>query len=331
MEHPIAFASRTLNKAERKYSQIDKEALSIVFGVKKFHIYLYGREITLITDHQPLVSVFNPKKGISVTSTARMQRHAIFLSGYTNNIEYRNTKRHTNAVGLSRIPQEKEGLEAKDLTDVADMFTLSQMEQISCITHQEIRRETSRDKILSKVYDCIVNGCTENEDPNLNAYFSRRNELTVSQGCVMWGCRVIIPQRFQKRVLEMFHSAHPGIVRMKLLTRSYVWWPGIDLEIEKLVKSCSGCQKTAPLHPLECPSAPWKRIHIDFAGPFLGHMFLIVVDAHSKWQEVIPMQTTTSTKTIITLRNIFTRNGLSEQLVSDNDPQFVSEEFCSNF
>ncbi|XP_061190068.1 uncharacterized protein K02A2.6-like [Saccostrea echinata] len=274
-EHPIAFASRTLNKAEKNYSQIDKEALSIVFGVKKFHTYLYGREFTLITDHQPLVSIFNPKKGISVTSAARMQRHAIFLSGYTYNIEYRNTKRHTNADGLSRIPQEKNGLEAEDLTDVADMFTLSQMEQISCLTHQEIRRETSRDKILSKVYDCIVNGWTENEDPNLNPYFSRRNELTVSQGCVMWGCRVIIPQRFQKRVLEMFHSAHPGIVRMKLLMRSYVWWPKIDLEIEKLVKSCSGCQKqrhnpkTAPLHPWEWPSAPWKRIHIDFAGPFL--------------------------------------------------------------
>jgi hypothetical protein len=332
-EHPIAFASRTLNKAERNYSQIDKEALSIVFGVKKFHTYLYGREFTLITDHQPLVSIFNPKKGISVTSAARMQRHAIFLSGYTYSIEYRNTKRHTNADGLSRFPQEENEIEAEELTDVADMFTLSQMEQLPCLTHEEIRRETSKDKMLSQVYDCIMNGWADNDDPNLHAYFNRKNELTVSQGCIMWGCRVIIPKRFRDRVLEMFHSAHPGIVRMKLLTRSYVWWPGIDSEIEKLVKGCSGCQKQrnnpkiAPLHPWEWPSAPWKRIHVDFAGPFLGHMFLIVVDAHSKWPEVIPMQTTTSAKTIITLRNIFARNGLPEQMVSDNGPQFVSEEF----
>ncbi|XP_061192328.1 uncharacterized protein LOC133200561 [Saccostrea echinata] len=130
-EHLTAIASRTLNKAERNYSQIDKEALKIVFGVKKFHTYLYGREFTLITDHQPLVSIFNPKKGISVTSAERMQRHAIFLSGYTYNIEYRNTKRHTNPDGLSRISQEKEGLEAEDLTDVADMFTLSQSSVVS--------------------------------------------------------------------------------------------------------------------------------------------------------------------------------------------------------
>ena len=126
-----------------------------------------------------------------------MQRHAIFLSGYTYSIEYRNTKRHTNADGLSRFPQEENEIEAEELTDVADMFTLSQMEQLPCLTHTEIRRETSKDKMLSQVYDCIMNGWADNDDPNLHAYFNRKNELTVSQGCIMWGCRVIIPKRFE--------------------------------------------------------------------------------------------------------------------------------------
>jgi hypothetical protein len=131
----------------------------------------------------------------------------------------------------------------------------------------------------------------------------------------------------------MLHSAHPGVVKMKLLARSYVWWPSIDLDIEVLVKCCTGCQQhhrnpsKAPLHPREWPSAPWKRIHIDFAGPFMDHMFLIAVDAHSKWPEVIPMTKTTATKTTQAFRTIFSRNGLPEQIVSDNGPQFVSEEF----
>jgi hypothetical protein len=82
---------------------------------------------------------------------------------------------------------------------------------------------------------------------------------------------------------------------MKALARSNVWWSGIDLEIEGLAKGCSGCQrvqhapKCSPLHPWEWPSTTWQRIHVDFAGPFLGMMFLVIVDAHSKWPEVIIM------------------------------------------
>ena len=80
-ERPIAFTSRTLTKAERNYSQIDKEALALVWGVKKFHLYLFGRHFTLMTDHEPLTSIFNPKKGIPAMTVARLQRYALFLAG----------------------------------------------------------------------------------------------------------------------------------------------------------------------------------------------------------------------------------------------------------
>ena len=84
---------------------------------------------------------------------------------------------------------------------------------------------------------------------------------------------------------------------------------------------------SAPLHIWQWPSAPLKRIHIDFAGPFQGKMFLIIVDAHSKWPEVIVMSSTTSQRTIEVLSTYFARYGLPEQLVSDNGPQFTSHEF----
>ena len=84
---------------------------------------------------------------------------------------------------------------------------------------------------------------------------------------------------------------------------------------------------STPLHSREWPAQPWQRIHIDFAGPFLGVMFLIVVDAHSKWPIVILMTTTTASRTIEELRKLFATHSLSEQLVSDNRPQFIGDEF----
>ncbi|KAL5459767.1 hypothetical protein EMCRGX_G033139 [Ephydatia muelleri] len=84
----------------------------------------------------------------------------------------------------------------------------------------------------------------------------------------------------------------------------------------------------APLNPWVWPAQPWQRIHIDFAGPFLGSNFLVVVDAHSKWPEVVEMKTLTSAKMIEALRELFATYGLPQQLVSDNGSQFTSEEFA---
>ena len=120
---------------------------------------------------------------------------------------------------------------------------------------------------------------------------------------------------------------------MKGLARSYFWWPGVDKQIKELAKNCDACQRiqgkpqTAPLHLWLPCTRPWERIHIDFAGPFENLMFLIVVDAFSKWPEVVIMRSTTSEKTIEVLRNLFSRYGLPQILVSDNGPQFTSTEF----
>ena len=103
-EQPIAFASRTLTPAEKNYPQIEKEALSLVFGVQKFHQYLYARKYVLVTDHKPLCAILGPKKGIPTLAAARLQRWAILLSAYTYDIEYRPTKLHGNADALSRLP-----------------------------------------------------------------------------------------------------------------------------------------------------------------------------------------------------------------------------------
>ncbi|KAK3742123.1 hypothetical protein QZH41_004761 [Actinostola sp. cb2023] len=121
---------------------------------------------------------------------------------------------------------------------------------------------------------------------------------------------------------------------MKALARSYVWWPGMDQGIEQEVKTCETCQQhqvapaEAPLHPWEWPGQPWSRLHIEYAGPYMGGMFLIVVDSYSKWLEVHLMKSTTSTATIEKLRERFATHGLPETVVSDNGTNFTSAEFA---
>ena len=103
-ERLVAFASRTLSKSERNYAQLEKEALALVFGVKKFHKFLYGRRFTLITDHKPLTTILHPEKSIPPMAAARIQRWALLLSAYQYKIEFRPTQEHANAEGLSRLP-----------------------------------------------------------------------------------------------------------------------------------------------------------------------------------------------------------------------------------
>ena len=116
-------------------------------------------------------------------------------------------------------------------------------------------------------------------------YICRRDELSTEGGCVLWGNRVVVPNRGRKKALELLHDMHPGIVRMKSLARGYMWWPGMDKEIEVCVKECTTCQTerkmppTVPLHPWARPSKPWSRIHVDYAGPLEGKMLLVIVDA----------------------------------------------------
>ena len=335
-ERPIAFASRSLTKAEKNYSQINKEALGLVWSVKKFHQYVFGRKFTLVTDHQPLTSIFNPNKGIPAMTATRLQRYALFLGAHDYTIEYKNTKRHTNADGLSRLPLRVD-LDEHPASDPVDLFHISQFETLP-VTHDDVKRATRQDSLLSQVYELIMHGWPDrgNDLPReLHQFFSIRTELSVHQGCIMWGMRVVIPRKLQSAVLTELHSGHLGVVKMKTLSRSYVWWPGINHDIEHMAKGCDGCEQNqrmperAPLHPWEWPSRPWQRVHIDYAGPFFGHMFLVVVDAHSKWPEVVMTKSTDSEKTIEILKCIFARNGLPELIVSDNGPQFVSAEFDS--
>ena len=332
-ERPVCFASRTLTAAEQKYSQLDKEALAIVFGVKKHHQYLYGRRFELKTDHKPLIHIFSESKATPTMASGRIQRWALTLGAYSYNIQYRKGEENSNADALSRLPQETA---RKDPPKPAEMIHLMEYLDSSPVSSTQIKTWTDHDPILAKVKGWILTGWpseTTSLEEEVRPYARRKYELSVEDGCVLWGNRVVIPSKGRNQVLRMLHEAHPGIARMKSLARGYVWWPRIDQELEHCVKSCEQCQinrKTPPVSPLQpwsWPTRPWSRVHIDYAGPFFGKMFLLLIDAHSKWLEVHMTTSSTSATTISLLRKSFSSLGLPEVLVSDNATNFTSEEF----
>ncbi|KAJ8351903.1 hypothetical protein SKAU_G00233790 [Synaphobranchus kaupii] len=266
-ERPIAFASRTLSHAESNYAQIEREALGIVFGVRKFHQYLFGRKFILLTDHRPLTTIFGPHTGIPSLAAGRMQRWALLLSAHHYVIKYRKADLHANADGLSRLPLPVDRAEPSR----AGIFYFREVEEAP-ITAAQVKKHTRNDPVLAKLMDVVVNG-GHSDLPELKPYLTRRNELSVQAGCVLWGRRVIIPPGLQRKLLQQLHEGHCGMVRMKELARSYFWWPGLDGQIEETVRACTSCQQVrcmpqpAPLHLWDWPEAPWQCVHVDFAGP----------------------------------------------------------------
>ena len=206
----------------------------------------------------------------------------------------------------------------------------------SPVSEAEVRAETRKEPVLSVVLDKVLNGWKEGSisvKEELKQYYLRRDELSIEGGCILWGNRVVIPKTLRERVLVELHEVHMGISRMKSLARSFVWWTGMDKEIEDKARHCSTSQYnqnnpvSAPVHSWEYPASPWERLHVDFAGPFMGKLFLVVVDAFSKWIEVEAMNSSTAAATVRCLRKICATHGLSQVVVSDNGPAFTGQEF----
>ena len=294
----------------------------MIFGVKHFHQYLYGRHFTIFTDHQPLRRLFSETKSTPPMASGRIQRWSLTLSSYEYELKYRKGVDQGNCDALSRLPLPDC---PKSVPVPGDVLMLSEQLSSSPITAQEIKTMTSKDPVLSKVLQFVLYGWPISAvSEELRPYYRRREELSHFEGCVLWGHRVVVPPQAQETILKILHEGHLGSTRMKQLARGYVWWPNLNTQLENIVSSCEKCQLTrplpakAPLHSWQWPERPWSRIHIDYAGPFLNKMFLVIIDAHSKWLEVLPVNNATTATTIEQLLNVFATHGLPNTIVSDN-------------
>ena len=193
-------------------------------------------------------------------ASARVQRWALTLSAYQYTIRHKSGTKIGNADGLSRLP-----ILASTSTDCLPGEMINLLEHLLETSYNatDIKKFTNADPVLSTVRSCILSGSTVPEEEDFKPYKTRQHELSVSQGCLLWGSRVVIPKKCRATVLKELHEMHQGVNKMKYLARSYVWWPKMDYEIEEMVKKCQICQElrptlpAAPLHPWEWPKVEY--------------------------------------------------------------------------
>ncbi|XP_055695953.1 uncharacterized protein K02A2.6-like [Lutzomyia longipalpis] len=341
--------ARKLTDAEKTYSQSEKEGLALVHAVKKFHKYIYGRQFTLYTDHKPLLTIFGSKKGIPVHTANRLQRWALVLLGYHFDIKYISTENFGHADILSRLianhpRSEDEYIIAQlKLEEHLDSTIIDDVVSHLPVSYKMIRSATENCPTLQQVSKYIVGGWPSTPksitNDELKRYYQIRDSLSLNNNCVLYHERIVIPQQYRAKILKQLHSSHPGITKMKSLARSYVYWPGLDADVQHVVKTCQDCAIAAKspikseLYSWPLATRPWQRVHIDYAGPVNGSYYLLVIDALTKWPEIFRTTTTTSSYTISMLTETFARFGLPEVIVTDNGTQFTSaqfSEFCKS-
>lgn len=327
-EKPIAYASRSLTSAEMNYSQVDREALAIVFGANHFFQYLFGREFLLQTDNSALTRIFHPSSKLPPMTAGRLLRYAVFLNGFDYKIKFKKGIDNQNVDCLSRAP-------VPATSDTYDILLNKEVHELNLVsvaaistlllTPDNIAKETSADPELLALKEKLQSTLAE-------------SDYTLDSGIIFKGSRVVMPTTLRSEALKELHSSHIGTTKMKQLARRYIYWHGIDRDIEQLVRSCSSCalHKHDPpkvhIHSWDPPSQNWERIHMDYAGPVDGWYFLIVVDAKSRWLEVkATQQAPTTQSTLAMLNEIFATHGFPVVLVSDNASIFKSgmfQEYC---
>ena len=255
------------------------------------------------------------------------------MSRFEYTIKVRGTKEHSNADALSRLPLP---VTPEKSTVPPKLVLLTRHLDDSPVTAIHVKAATNRDQELCQVVQFLQKGWPANcPSDEMKPYFSRHSELSLYDGCVLWGNSVVVPKVHREAVLVQLHDGHPGMAKMKAMARMYVWWPGISSEIEQRVRQCHTCQlqqsvpAVAPLQTWSWPTRPWARLHIDYASPVEGKMILVLIDAHSKWIEAFHTKTATSQAVIEELRTVFSRFGIPEVIVTDNGACFTSSDFES--
>ena len=337
-DRPIGFGSRSLTASEKNYAQIELELLALLYGLEHFHQIIYGRPIEVHTDHKPLENIV--KKPL-VKAPKRLQRMLLRLQDYDTNIVYKKGSELFVPDTLSRASlQETKGPASPRDTHVLGL----EIERICLTDSQEfcdekllnIRKATQEDQALQKLQREIIHGWPEekvNIPPEVKPYESVRNLLTIQNGLIFVGDRIVIPHHMRKEVIKDIHRAHLGIESCLRTAREYVFWPQMSAQIKEHCQKCETCcatdnvrQQKEELISHKIAERPWQFVSTDIFT-LDGVNYLLTLDHYSNFWEVDKLLNMTAKTVIHKLKHHMARYGICESITSDNAPIFHSEDF----
>lgn len=324
---PIEYASKTLSQTQRRWAQIEKELLAVIIGLERFDHYTYGRKVHVHNDHKPLANIL--KKPLS-QAPRRLQNLLMRLYRYDCEFQYLEGKNLLIADTLSRAVGKDQHHEIPSLhINVLSSVTIPDA------TLENIKRATREDSYLQALVRYTCDGWPTKKhdiDPALMPYWQFCDSISVDDGVLYKGERVIVPKTLRQDIKAKLHAAHLGYDSMMRRARTTVFWPGMGHEIKLLADQCETCQHHKPANqrePLvhhEEGESPWDKVGIDLCENH-GQDYLIVVDYFSNFTEIDSLTTTTTTQIIKKLKILFARWGIPKAIVSDCGPQFTSSEF----
>ena len=330
---PVQFASRSLTNCEKRYSNIEREALGITWACERFRDFLVGGDhFIILTDHKPLITLFGKKPLDELTP--RIQRFRMRLLPFAFRMEHVAGKDFYVPDLLSRTTRETEDQEGADVMERDEIeyyVNTVGAPNVSDVRLHALLQAQKTDEVISRVKEYVINGWPRKVEWMLGAYRKFRNDLWVKEEMLMFKRRVVVPRALQEEILNRIHEGHGGEKRSMTRARECVWWPGITSRITEKVSHCKECleqreQKSEPLISTPVPARPWCTLGMD-CFKYANQWYIVVADYFSRYLDVHWLRrdlTTEATKKY--LKSLFAKFGIPEIIRCDNGTNFVSYE-----
>ncbi|UYV78064.1 K02A2.6-like [Cordylochernes scorpioides] len=296
----IAYASRSLSETERKYAQIEKEALALTWAMDKFKNYIISLEVELETDHKPLISIF---------STKALED---FFSKNT-----KNEVTHDAVLLQNQIYSWKEEHSGRYVSDK---------------WIKEIAVHQSKDPTIQRVKSYVQDHWPDKSKLSQKEveFWHVRNDLIIINNLLMKGSRYVVPGSLRSEILSRIHEGHQGVTKCRRMRESF-YWPKSYKDVEQMVLNCNECIKKSsswkePIIMTGFSDRPWKEVAMDLCQ-FEGKHFLVITDYYSCYPEFSRLDNLSAETVILHTKSIFAGHGIPKLVRMDNGLQFKNYLF----